>query len=265
MERVRFMFSQEERCVYQNNQLMDVICQLRFPTILAIGAREPVDFQEAVRSVFPKFQTRQDQLPPKVTQVPGQPPKAEPRKPVTNHQFSTADGSFRINLTQDFISLTCSSYTRWEDFARMMDRPLASFIELYHPAYFERVGLRYLNAISRKKLGLEDTPWRELLQPQYLGVLAFEDVPERAYTRCTQDVDAAIPGGCRLKLHVGPGMIRRGKDDSDKEVKLILDMDVFMSGNIPVNMAAGSMQTVHTQAGSIFRGAITDTLHEAML
>lgn len=259
------MFSQEERCVYQNNPLLDVICQLRFPTILAIGAREPVDFQEAVRSIFPRYQVRQDQLPPKVMQVPGQPPKVEPQKPVTNHQFSTPDGAYRINLTQDFISLTCSHYTCWEDFARMMDKPLASFIRLYQPSYFERVGLRYLNAISRKKLELEDTPWRELLAPQYLGVLAFEDLPEQAYTRCTQDVEAAIPGGCRMKLHVGPGQIRRGNDVSDKEVKLIFDLDVFMSGNVPVNLAAGSMQTVHTQAGAIFRDAITDTLHEAML
>lgn len=259
------MFSQEERCIYANNQLMEVICQLRFPTILAVEAREPVDFQEAVRDVFPRYQVRQEQLPPKMTQIPGQPPKVEPQKPVTNHQFATQDGAYRINLTQNFISLTSSRYTRWEEFARMMDKPLASFIKTYSPAYFERVGLRYLNAFSRQKLGLEECGWKDLLQPQYLGVLAFDDLPEQSYTRCTQDVEVAIPGGCRMKLHVGPGMIRRGQDDSDKEAKLIFDLDVFMSGNVPVNLAAGSMQTVHAQADSIFRGAITETLHDAML
>lgn len=259
------MFSQEERCVYSNHQLMDVICQLRFPTILAVGAREPVEFQEAVRSAFPRYQVRQEQLPPKMMQLPGQAPKLEPQKSVANHQFLTQDGTYRINLTQDFISLTCSNYTCWEDFARMMDKPLASFIKIYAPSYFERVGLRYLNAFSRKKLGMEDASWKDLLEPQYLGVLAFDDLPEQAYTRCTQDVEAAISGGCWMKLHVGPGMVRRGSDDSDKEVKLIFDLDVFMSGNVPVNLAAGSMQTVHAQAGSLFRGAITDTLHDAML
>lgn len=259
------MFSQEERCIYANNQLMEVICQLRFPTILAVEAREPVDFQEAVRDVFPRYQVRQEQLPPKMTQIPGQPPKVEPQKPVTNHQFATQDGAYRINLTQNFISLTSSRYTRWEEFARMMDKPLASFIKTYSPAYFERVGLRYLNAFSRQKLGLEECGWKDLLQPQYLGVLAFDDLPEQSYTRCTQDVEVAIPGGCRMKLHVGPGMIRRGQDDSDKEAKLIFDLDVFMSGNVPVNLAAGSMQTVHAQADSIFCGAITETLHDAML
>ena len=258
------MFSQEERCIYRHNQLVEVICQLRFPTILSISAREPADFQDAIRSVFPRYQLRQEQLPPKVTAVPGQQPKIEPQKPVTNHQFSTADGAYRINLTQNFISLTCSRYARWEEFAKMMDKPLASFIKLYQPAYFERVGLRYLNAFSRRDLDLEDTPWKELLEPAYLGLLASEDVPERAFSRCTQDVDAAIPGGCRMKLHVGPGLLKRGTDDSDKEVKMIFDLDVSMSGNVPVNMAAASMQTVHTQAGSIFRDAVAETLHDAM-
>ena len=252
-----------ERVIYEKNQLIEVICQLRFPTILAVGAREPVDFQEAIRQEFPRYNLRQDMLPPKMVQVPGQPPKMEQQKPIANHQFATADGRYRINLTQNFISLTCSKYTCWEEFARMMDKPLASFIKIYAPAYFERVGLRYLNAFSRKDLDLEGTPWRDLLEPAYLGLLALEERPEQAFSRCTQDVETAIGGGCRMKLHVGPGMIKRGQEQ-DKEVKLIFDLDVSMGGNIPVNMAAGAMQTAHVQAGTIFSEAITDTLHDAM-
>jgi putative pyruvate formate lyase activating enzyme len=37
-----------------------------------------------------------------------------------------------------------------------------------------------------------------------------------------------------------------------------------MPGNLPVNLSAGALQTLHAQAYSIFRGAITDTLHDAM-
>ena len=38
------MYSEELRCIYDNNQLCEVICQLRFPEILSIGANQPVDF-----------------------------------------------------------------------------------------------------------------------------------------------------------------------------------------------------------------------------
>lgn len=258
------MFSDEPRCIYQNHQLLEVVCQLRFPTILTINTQEPAQFQEGIRDAFPKYQTRQEQQPVKVTALPGQPPRVEQQKPISNYQFASADGLYRINLTQSSIALTCARYDRWESFARMMDRPLATFIKTYHPAYFERVGLRYLNAFSRQKLGLEGTPWGELLEPAYLGLLAQEDMPEQAFSRCCQDVEAKIPGGCVMKLHVGPGMLKRGADTSDKEVKLIFDLDVSMGGNIPVNMAAASMETVHTQAGRIFRDAVTDTLHDAL-
>lgn len=258
------MFSKTERTVYRQNPLAEVICQLRFPTILAIGAKDPVDFQDAIRDVFPQYQRRADRLPVKVTPVPGQPPKVEQPQPVTNHQFMTADGSYRVNLTQDFISLTCAKYDRWETFARMMDKALASFIEIYHPAYFQRVGLRYLNAISRRDLDLEGTPWRELLEPQYLGLLGADNLEERTFARCTQDVEMGLPGGCRMKLHVGPGLLKRGQDASDKEVKLIFDLDVSLSGNLPVKLSAAGMKTIHANAGQIFRDAITETLHDAM-
>ena len=34
---------------YARSPLVEVICQLRFPAILSIGANDPVDFQEAIR------------------------------------------------------------------------------------------------------------------------------------------------------------------------------------------------------------------------
>jgi len=257
------VFSQEERCIYRKHALVEVICQLRFPTILSIDTQVPADFQEAIRDVFPRYSLRQEALPPKVVQTP-EGTKLNQQKAVNNYQFMTADGAYRINLTQSFIALTCSSYTRWEDFARMMDKPLATFIRLYKPAYFERIGLRYLNAFSRLALDLDGTPWRELLQPAFVGLLGEDDMPELSFMRCTQDVEAKLPGGCHLKLHVGPGMLRKGADPSDKEVKMIFDLDVSMNGNVPVNLSAASMQTIHIHAGSIFRSAITDTLHDAM-
>ena len=40
------MFSASERVLYGKRQLIEVICQLRFPTILSISAKEPAEFQE---------------------------------------------------------------------------------------------------------------------------------------------------------------------------------------------------------------------------
>jgi hypothetical protein len=53
-------------------------------------------------------------------------------------------------------------------------------------------------------------------------------------------------------------------NQQDQEIKFIFDQDLFMPGKVPVNMSAGALQTLHSQAFSIFRGAISDTLHDAM-
>ena len=256
------MFSNESRCIYSENQLAEVICQLRFPEILTIGTTLPAAFQEAIREEFPRFSRRQEMPAPKITGVPGHLTLENPQ-PTVNYQFLSADGIWRINLTSKFISLSCVKYVRWEEFAQKLDKPLAAFIQLYKPAYFERVGLRYVNFISRFRLGLEDVPFRELIQPCYLGILSEADIQEAAASRSSVDADTALRGGCRAKLHAGPGMVKRA-GQADREVKFIFDLDLYMPGQVPVNLSAGALQTLHAQAFGIFRGAITDKLHEAM-
>ena len=256
------MFSTENHCHYRNNQIAEVICQLRFPEILSIAASAPAAFQDAIRDEFPQFIRRQDLPAPKITGLPGQ-LSLENQPTVINYQFSSADGLWRVNLTNKFISLTCNRYTGWEGFAKKLDKPLAAFIQIYKPAYFERIGLRYLNFFSRHELGLEGVPFSQLFSPCYLGPLMEDDVLEANSTRCNVDAELNIRGGCKLKVHAGPGLVKKN-GQSDQEVKFIFDQDLFMPGNVPVNLSAGALQTLHVQAWSIFRGAITDQLHDAM-
>lgn len=256
------MFSTEKRCRFGRHQLAEVICQLRFPEILTIGANMPVEFQEIIREDFPQFLRRQEMPAPKLTGIPGN-MSLQNQAAVTNYQFASADGVWRVNLTSKFISLTCTKYTCWEDFARMLDKPLAAFIKIYKPAYFERVGLRYLNFISRRDLDLEGVPYSELFAPCYLGPLMEEDVMESSAIRCSVDCELNVRGGCRAKIHAGPGLVKRGGKE-DKEVKFILDQDLYMPGQLQLNLAAGALHTLHAQADSIFRGAITRRLYEAM-
>ena len=44
----------------------------------------------------------------------------------------------------------------------------------------------------------------------------------------------------------------------------MLDLDLFMDGQTPLNQAVPALNVVHLNAESLFRGAITDTMHEAL-
>ncbi len=256
------MLSSQSRCLYRRSQLAEVICQLRFPEILTISTTVPAAFQEAIRSAYPQFSQRQEAPAPKITGVPGH-MALENQSSLVNYQFASADGVWRINLTGKFISLSCSAYTCWEDFASRLDKPLAAFIKLYQPAYFERIGLRYLNFLSRRELGLEEVPFRELLEPCYLGPLADGQIAESAVNRCSVDTELALRGGCRVRIHAGPGMVKRN-GRQDPEMKFIFDQDLFIPGQLPANLSAGALQTLHAQAFSLFRGALLPRLHEAL-
>ena len=256
------MFSHENRCIYRKNPLSNVICQLRFPEILTIGANLPVQFQEAIRAEYPQYSARKETPAPKITGTPGN-IHLENQPEAINYQFASADGVWRVNLTSKFISLACSKYTCWEDFAKRLDKPLAAFIQIYKPAYFERAGLRYVNLISRQQLKLTATPYRDLINPCWLGPLGEEDVSETAASRLGIDTEISIRGGCRVKIHSGPVLVKQGIK-TDPEPKFAFDQDLYMTGNIPVAYCAGTLETLHSQAYSIFRGAVTDMLHDAM-
>ena len=254
------MFSQEPRCQYRKNQLGEVICQLRFPEILSIETEPPASFQEAIRQEFPIYSCRRDSILANPVNAGMRPQQSTL---VRNHQFMSEDGIWRVNLTSTFISLACTRYSTWEEFAQRLDKPLAAFIQVYRPAFFERAGLRYLNFISKHALGLDSTPWRELIESRYLGILAEETVAEQSAFRSTVDAEIALVGGCRLKLHAGPGRIKRNGVQED-EIRFIFDQDLFHAGKLPVHMSAVVLESLHRQAYSVFRGAITDTLHTYM-
>lgn len=260
------LYSDSRRVHYDRPQLNEVVCQLRFPSILTIGSKEPAEYQDTIRSMFPRYAAKQEQQPPKLVGIGTPGAKLEPSTPVTNYYFLSADNKWKLNLTRDSISLSTVAYPGWEEFTRQFDLPLAEFIRIYKPAFFERISLRYVNIISRATLDLQGEPWRALISPAYLGPLSQEDVNESTTTKCSIDTDLALDSSCRAHIHAGPGLIRRNVPGApqDNEVKFIFDMDLSMSGQIDPRMAAAGLETLHAHSTPIFQGAITDRLHTAL-
>ena len=256
------MFSSSERKILEKNQLLEVICQLRYFDILKIDAAEPFEFQEAIRADYPQYAKKVEQLPPLIV---GGKPVAQP--PVNNHQFISADGQWKISMTKGFIALSTYGYTRWEEFAQRLDRVLAAFIETYHPSWLTRVGLRYVNAFRREALGLEDMLWKELITPGFLGLMAEPDAQETAFLKQELTATFQTPGGAKANVKSGPGLLRKINNrtrETTEEKVFMLDLDLYMDGKTELGHAVPALNIVHENAGSLFRSAITETLRDAM-
>ena len=257
------LFSDNARYSYASSPLIEVICQLRFPTILSIGSTVPAQFQEAVREEFPQYVAKEEQQPIKITTPNAPQPQIERPAPITNYNFISADGRWKINLTQNFVALSTLQYTTWEEFAQKLDKVLALFIQIYHPAYFERIGLRYVNAFSRNRLGLQDSLWDDLINAPFIGVLSEPDVDEKLTSKNALDVELSLGEDRRMKLHAGPGLLGDGK--KDPEPKFILDGDFSVSGKqLPAQRITGDLAVLHDYAVRLFNAAVSQELHDAM-
>ncbi len=249
-----------KKYIYEKQQLIEVICQLRFPPILSIDTDIPAAFQERIRERFPRYEVRDENLP--------SPSGMQKQK---NHSFISADGSYKLSLTKSFVALSTMRYTSWEDFAAWLDEPLGQFISVYKPAYFERIGLRYLNGFSRDKLELPECRWNDLIQSQYLSVLDSDDVDEASVTKCSVDLEMKLDRKNSVKLHAGPGFVKRAirtpkgiQQVQEPKSRFIFDQDLFSAGNIPLKDAAAALDALHVHADRLFSEAITDVLHNAM-
>lgn len=155
-----------ERVKYGRSPLIETIYQLRFPTILSINSEQPVDFQSKIREKYPFFE--QTVMPEQQMMFSNEGVPSELRiRPINNYQFVTEDGNSKINLTSSFIAFSTVRYDRWEEFSKDIDDILPTFIDIYKPKFYTRIGLRYKDIIIRSKLGLEDKKWTELLKPRF--------------------------------------------------------------------------------------------------
>ena len=258
------LFPEVKRVIYQKNPLDRVICQLRFPPILRIAAEPPVEFQDSVRKEFPYYSEKNELtmgIPSRVReQIPRELLGEILRTADTkNHEFSSEDGQWKINLTRTFMALSTDRYEAWKDFKKKLEIPLTTLINVYSPAHFSRIGLRYRNVIQRSKLGLDSVSWTELLRPQLLGVLANSEIGksvrnlESVYEISLPDRESAVRISTQLT-----------RDRKRSEICYVIDSDFFKARKTPTNDVIGKLDYFNQHASRLFRWCITERLHKSM-
>ena len=257
------LFPETERVIYENNPLEQVICQLRFPTILRIEAETPAGFQERIRREFPQYQERSEFaaiLPPELVQILSQEVIQSLKPSQKVYEFATNDGSVTVRLASGFVSLTSSSYERWEGFFSGLQLALDALKEIYAPDHFTTVGLRYRNLIQKDALGLQDAEWPELLSENLVRELAtpgigeaIEDIANRLLLRIETGPE---------RVHIQHGYARH--PETNQIIGYGIDSDFFVEGETNVDAAIDQLVQFNRLNRRLFRWCITDRLHDAM-
>ena len=167
------LFPETPRVIYQENPLVEVICQLRFPLLLRIDTEPPADFQEALREEYPKLKVEKS-LGINISVQGNIPP---PGPTGLKYEFASEedDPIWKVVLANNFLALTTQRYQRWEEFRERLEKLITTLVEIYRPNFFTRIGLRYQDLIVRSKLGLKDYSWTDLLEPPHCGGVGQSD------------------------------------------------------------------------------------------
>ena len=126
-----------------------------------------------------------------------------PQVPLT-HSFETENQTRTISLAQDSISVRERQYRQWGEFRGEIERIEGILREIYAPAFYTRVGLRYRDVLDRSHYGLESIPWSKLLNPIFLGVLGSPEITQDVVQQSQSQVVLTIPdvdGGQVLLQH----------------------------------------------------------------
>ena len=258
-------FNEVKRVIYGNNPLVQVSCQLRFPRILSINEKAPVDFQERIRKTYPVYNEAIEYQQQLIIGPGTNPlPKIIQNEQNKNYSFMSGDGVWRVNLTNTFLLLSTSRYERWEDFRSRLQEPLDALKTEYSPAFFERVGLRYVDAVTRSVQGFDiETPWTELIMPFALGFLSNSDVAAdvKGYS-ATSEVD--LGNNAMARIITSTGFVGNVMFQPDSELSFIVDSDLFFNVKKDLDELDDSLDFLHEHAGKLIRNIITDKLHQAM-
>ena len=246
---------------------MSVICQLRFNPILRIDAETPADFQERIRQEFPLFREKTmtsdlaSNLPESLQNLIRA--SAVQKQKRQAYDFISEDETWTLGLTREFLALSTSKYPRWEEFRAKLRNPIEALVDIYDPAFFTRVGLRYRNVIQRSKLGLEEASWADLLKPQTSGIFSAQDMHGAVEECQTQTLIRFSDGSGTVRMSHG---IAQDPDNENEECYLI-DNDFFTDlaisatqadsdwGRLEVNVAT---LTTNTGVSSGYLNVYTD-------
>lgn len=241
-----------KRVKYRKQPLVEVICQLRFPTILSINANDPVSFQDEIRENFPYYK--------KIVNEKEFVLNNENRSLIkeTNHEFINVSKKTKINLTSSFLAISSLEYDRWEKFKEVVCTILQVLEKVYKPAFYTRVGLRYKDVIDRKRLGIPEKGWVELIKPNILGIIDKTNqttIKQWSVKSEYQFADSDIATKQIFYL--------AEKNDEDMPV-MVFDCDYFKGGLIPLQDIGILTDRLHEKSSVFLRNAITEELHNVM-
>lgn len=247
-------FPEKNRVIYQKNPLFEVICQLRFPSLLNIKQEALAPFQELIRDRLPEFQALAPAVPEELRVL--APSLVGDAIPL--YRFLSEDqASWSTTISSDFLSVATTQYSRWEEFLEYLCPSVTALESVFKPGFYKRIGLRYRDRISRRALGLEGRDWTDLLAG-FVTCGLGNGIQEEDVEAYRTTVRFNVEGSTYT-------LMQCGLEEFDGETCFVVDFDFYCDDRVGVGQSIERLMKFNQFAGRAFRWCIQDELHNALV
>lgn len=238
---------------YSNPTLAEVVCELRFPA----SEEKPWDpqilrdFHKRIRAEYPSVERSVE------VRVTGGPIPAEIRQQRERATYQHEDDARQLKLAEGTFSIHVvglGQYRNWDWFRSYVDESWARLRDELRVSDVERIGLRYINRVSRR--ALTEAPRRWLKQTDYVPGAVLKSAGRfLSRVECRNDDKNAT--------FVTIGINQQSLDEPGS---LIFDIDRIREGVVAADGAAilAVADELHEDVWSVFREALTDEYEEVL-
>ncbi|MCX5709659.1 MAG: TIGR04255 family protein [Candidatus Omnitrophica bacterium] len=245
-----------KKIIYKKNFLTNVICRIDFAPIAEHALKQNADnFTAKVSGVFPKREVN-NLVEYKATVNKAQ--MIDERKEYPIYIFFDENKTKKISLTFNHISIEFFKYQHFTEFDTITKKVIASFIELYKPSKYNRLGLRYINQI-RLETGNPFEWGRHIDSSLTYVVNKFLDNKEDVSRAMSQ----VVINHDDYKVNFTYGFINSEFPAKIRRKEFILDFDFFTQDFNESNVF-DCIERFNDEADGLFEKSIKDGLREIM-
>lgn len=248
---------------YKNNYIYEMICEVRFSTILKINndsSEELSKLQDKLKKCFPIYnQVNKNQYNLKINQDNENNLPQIFTKNNKSHIFLSEDNKMKVLLTSNYISLVTCDYSDFKTYKEKFQYVIKCFNQVFKINNFNRVGIRYVNTFSKEEFDIEDnSEWNRYFINEILG-LTIKKKNIRVFNN-----NIEIPFDDKSQTRIISGFGERKQEDSGVTPVFILDMDTYIVNNIMYDDLISKVDSLHNHNSEIFESLITDKLRNKM-
>lgn len=254
-------FPEKNRVKFNNNPLIEVVCQLTFSQKLygkdSTFENDAASIHDEIKSELPFFTKAKSVS----IEIESSNQKVKHNE-VEVFEYSSQDQTSKVILSPDSFTLVITKYEGWQSFYKLLSFVVSKLEKYSATKSYKRIGLRYKDIIQRSSLGLSPSVrWHELLNDKLTCLLQNDEFSEKikglqsSFIMDLSDIDE------HSRMSSTYGIVSHSET---KETCFMVDSDFYVEGEITNDSSKKYLDAFNLKSRNYFQWCLKERLYSAL-